>query len=436
MKKLFKHSVAFFLALIMLIGVMPITAGAEDTAPQTGDIIQLGYYPQSKVRDQNTIDTLDALRKKWVSYDYYSGTGEREDGKMTSSDYMMYSDFYDHGIKYRAVTFTKYRPKYVGGVADTSEDNTLQDDNYYYINRVHYFKFEPLYWRVLDASTGLVVCTTIIDSQPYNNFIYESNGQSYGDIAKTHFPSNWEQSSLRAWLNDDFYNTAFTTTEMKNRIQSLTRENKTTVSGDLFSCNPTTDKITLLSYWDVSNPDYGFDSKESRQRMYTDYALCQGCNRIYTGYFDYSCWWTRTSGFASGVAIVTYDGLRDINNGKVDETYRGVVPAMNLKNIEKFSKMSVSVEGATLNYKETKTLTPEITTIDNKSYTVSYSSDSQNVTVDENGKICGAKKGSANITVTVTDAKGNTVTDTCEVTVDYTWWQWIIRIVLFGWIWY
>lgn len=67
---------------------------------------------------------------------------------------------------------------------------------------------------------------------------------------------------------------------------------------------------------------------------------------------------------------------------------------------------------------------------------VSYSSDSKNVTVDENGKLYAAKKGTANITVTVTDSNGNTATDTCKVTVEYTWWQWIIKIVLFGWIWY
>lgn len=96
----------------------------------------------------------------------------------------------------------------------------------------------------------------------------------------------------------------------------------------------------------------------------------------------------------------------------------------------------VSLGNMTMNYKDSKTLSPIITADDGAEYTITYSSDSKNVTVDENGKIYGAKKGTANITVTVTDSNGNTVSDTCKVTVEYSFWQWIIKIVLFGWIWY
>ncbi len=66
-----------------------------------------------------------------------------------------------------------------------------------------------------------------------------------------------------------------------------------------------------------------------------------------------------------------------------------------------------------------------------------YSSSDANVaTVDKNGKVYAAGTGNATITCTVTDSWGNVVADTCKVTVGYAWWQWIIIIVLFGWIWY
>ena len=98
---------------------------------------------------------------------------------------------------------------------------------------------------------------------------------------------------------------------------------------------------------------------------------------------------------------------------------------------------TVSVNDIGLNYKKSVALNPSVTVDENASYTVTYtSSDTSVARVDENGKVYGAKKGSAEITVTVTDEYGNTVSDTCKVNVTYAWWQWIIVIVFFGWIWY
>lgn len=98
---------------------------------------------------------------------------------------------------------------------------------------------------------------------------------------------------------------------------------------------------------------------------------------------------------------------------------------------------SVSVNDISLNYKDTTTITPSINADAGVKCTVSYSSSNESVvSIDQIGTITARDTGNATITATVTDEYGNTVNDTCNVEVKYTWWQWIIVIVLFGWIWY
>ena len=98
---------------------------------------------------------------------------------------------------------------------------------------------------------------------------------------------------------------------------------------------------------------------------------------------------------------------------------------------------AVSFSDITLNYKKSTTITPNITADKDAEYTVKYSSSDTSVArVDDNGNVYAAKRGSATITCTVTDSNGNTVQDTCNVTVKYSFGQWLLVILLFGWIWY
>ena len=98
---------------------------------------------------------------------------------------------------------------------------------------------------------------------------------------------------------------------------------------------------------------------------------------------------------------------------------------------------SVKLDDVTLNYKDKVSLKPDITADAGVTTKVKYESANPNVAkVDENGTVTGMKRGTTTITVTVTDGNGNTVKDTCKVTVKYTLIQWIIIILLFGWLWY
>ena len=94
-------------------------------------------------------------------------------------------------------------------------------------------------------------------------------------------------------------------------------------------------------------------------------------------------------------------------------------------------------DNAEINYKSSYKISSEITAESGVEYTAEWQSSNPKVaSVDKNGKVTALKKGTAKITCTVTDSYGNTVSDTCNVTVKYSFGQWLIIILLFGWIWY
>lgn len=95
----------------------------------------------------------------------------------------------------------------------------------------------------------------------------------------------------------------------------------------------------------------------------------------------------------------------------------------------------VSPQSMELHYKDSEMITVGISGCTDCEISFT-SSDPKVVKVDENGNIYAAKRGSATITCTVTDSDGNEATNICDVKVKYTFGQWLIKIFLFGWIWY
>ncbi len=87
-----------------------------------------------------------------------------------------------------------------------------------------------------------------------------------------------------------------------------------------------------------------------------------------------------------------------------------------------------------INYKGTACLKDNLNSTILKDYKLTWSSaDESIVTVDEDGNIYGAKAGTTTVTAKSKDGKFE---KDFEVTVSYSFWQWLIIIVLFGWIWY
>lgn len=329
---------AVLLALLLCIGILnTISFALEDNAFSTGDWIAFGSYPQTLVENIGLSEELDALPKTWHSFGYFSGNGTWNDGNMKSSDFMQYADITLDGVRYRAVTFSAYR-SYSTGIAGAS-DTSYQRANGYIVGGVYYFKYEPILWRVLSPETGLVMSTVALDSQPYQNFVSTSASGYYN--AEGHFASDWETSSIRAWLNADFLQTAFTAGE-QSRISDVTLQNKSVFS-DLYNSANTVDKVFLLSYQDALNAGYGFASRYSsfdkaRQLVSTDYAKCQGCASSSEADFSGNCWWFLRSPSDSGyVSGATYYGKTSSHYSYVNDTFGGVVPALCMDGLSKCS---------------------------------------------------------------------------------------------------
>lgn len=304
---------------------------------KVGDIVEFGSYPQSKVTNSSLVSALNSVSKNWVSYGYYSGTGcyATDYGTgyatMVQGDWMKYADFTYNGTKYRAVTFSQYRPSWTCN--PSSAGKTDQDDNGYTPNNIYYFKYEPLKWRVLDPSTGFVLCESIVDSQAYNNTIYE-NGNYWNNTEHTQYANDYATSSIRAWLNDNFYNTAFSSSQ---KASILTSELDNKAYDSKYDSKTTYDKVFLLSYSEMQNTAYGFPANRNpspaRQAKGTDYAKCQGL------YVEPSsgCAFQRLrsasslSEFTCGVAIEGYLILDDY--WIVLDTGYGVRPALKISNL-------------------------------------------------------------------------------------------------------
>ena len=140
MKKITKRILCMVLAMVLLLSATSLASYAATIKNvYFWDIIEYGSYPQSQVKDSALISELDKINKNWVSYGYYSGNGKT--GSMKYGDWMKYADFTYNGSKYRAVTFSQYRP--ASTIKESSEKNSYQDNNGYYINNIYYFLYEP-----------------------------------------------------------------------------------------------------------------------------------------------------------------------------------------------------------------------------------------------------------------------------------------------------
>ena len=283
----------------------------------TWDCVWFGSYPQSEVteKDGNIYNTLK------------NATGWDSNNDITIGN-------------------TKYRRLKGEDATYHSSSSGYYNWNYTYTT-YHYFKYEPIKWRVLsvDGNDALLFADVALDVQKYN--------LNYKSVT-------WTTSSIRSWLNGygasanepqtdyshkNFLNAAFSSEE-KNAIKITNVINDNNISYGTAGGNTTSDKVFLLSESEVYHTDtaekYGFTKTnsiydEARRSRCSTYAHAMGIFRYnsksesYKKYNGNINWWLRSPGsIRYSAAGVNGHGRVYGGGDDVDRSGDGVRPALHL----------------------------------------------------------------------------------------------------------
>ena len=280
----------------------------------TWDCVYFGSYPQSEITSKDG-SIYNALK---------NATGWDENNGIT-------------------IGRTKYRRlKGEDATYASSDDEEQYNWNYNY-KTYHYFKYEPIKWRVLNrnGNDALLLADIALDDQKYNT-----------DYAKV----TWEMSSIRSWLNGygasmnepetdygkkNFINSAFTFTQ-RNAINTTIVANNNNIDYEIVGGSNTSDKIFLLSESEVYNTDmaagYGFVKDnfrdEARRSRCSTYTYAMGTSRFYnqnlSKYNENIYWWLRSSTTSDFAFVYEVEAEGHVDCFFSYNNHVGVRPALHL----------------------------------------------------------------------------------------------------------
>ncbi|HKL73528.1 MAG TPA: InlB B-repeat-containing protein, partial [Clostridia bacterium] len=224
------------------------------------------------------------------------------------------------GYYYSKVTATPHAKGYKFSSNETVTSGTI-----------YYFKVEPIKWRILNESEGtaLILCDSIIKNKhySYDNGINDIDNNS----------NDYKESEIRAWLNNEFYTTAFNTLQ-QGLINTTSIDNSPKSTGYMdnpYTCDNTEDKIFLPSHSEMVNADYCFNndymaSDTARRRLTSDYSRATGVNiKTDINYYGNGYWWLRSPYQHNGYTVSLVVGEGHIGGiDFVNETFYGIVPAL------------------------------------------------------------------------------------------------------------
>jgi hypothetical protein len=218
------------------------------------------------------------------------------------------------------------------------------------------WKDVPIIWRALEVKDGnvLAISDEVIGILQYDGLAKEygerliestlplppdTNGAGAPDVNKT-----WADSEIRAWLNDDFLNAAFTDDELSRVVESEIKN--AGGEADIDGAADTKDKIFLLSA-EEANAYFENDKNRIASLEMTDIDLLYML-RIYEedmGVPESSIrskleeqflhnkqdwpWWLRSTGSANGTAVmITTEGSIVMEGWSILDFRGGVRPAL------------------------------------------------------------------------------------------------------------
>ena len=174
---------------------------------------------------------------------------------------------------------------------------------------------EPIEWKVIarEGKKALLISKYALDCKKYN--------ETRADVT-------WETCTLRKWLNGEFIDSAFNTTE-RSKIITTTINNPNNPQYGTNGGNSTSDKIFLLS---ISEAEKYFGASEKRKVEPTAYAVQRGAATTFV--YGLCYWWLRSPGDSqNGASDVTSLGNFNYRGLSVDTCDGAVRPALwiNLK---------------------------------------------------------------------------------------------------------
>ncbi len=270
----------------------------SDKARPEQAYVYFGSYPQSQVTDEALLAKLNRLPLNWKSYGYYNGDGTI--GSAEQSDYMRYADVRFENETYRAVMLSDYRSYCCHEPAKISWQKLRKMQ----IGTVYWYRYEPIRWAVLSKEKHLLLSKMVLDTQPINSRIYIKNPklgfdspEFYKDPDFQTLGTDYYTSDIRAWLNSTFLETAFSEEEKAQILFTDLDNSAWTKSEKKYASKNSSDRVFLLAYEDLINPDYGFSPQAEKLDPHrvaypTDYALSQN-----VWIHDYSTcyWWVRSA---------------------------------------------------------------------------------------------------------------------------------------------